>query len=106
VLNRPLLAAIAFLLLLLPAGCIFQRGMSAEQVANFLETSTNGAMSDVVCTTNDTNGWKYSCSYTDPHNGTRWRVGADIIENGPGNHPIPRASDQVPVNDPLPPPPS
>jgi hypothetical protein len=104
VLKGPLFAAIASVLLLLPVGCSFHRGMSADQVAAYFERTTNGNMLNVVCTSKDTdtNGWKYSCSYTDPHDGSRMKVGANIAQNAPGG-PAPVGSGSVPINDPLPP---
>jgi hypothetical protein len=72
--------------------------MSATQVARYYERTT--PMRDVVCTTNSTNGWKYSCSYTS-QNGDRLKIGADVRHTVGG--PVPAGSGAVPASDPLPP---
>lgn len=72
--------------------------MSATQVAQYYERTT--PMRDVICTTNDTNGWKYSCSYTS-QNGDRLKIGADVRRSVGG--PVPAGSGAVPATDPLPP---
>ena len=68
--------------------------MSTSQVAAYFERTF--PMRDVSCTTKDTGGWKYACSFTDPQ-GERRKMGADM-HNG-----TPFGSGNVPVNDPLPP---
>lgn len=77
------------------AGCGFgSKSMSATQVAAYFQRTF--PMQNVTCTTKDTAGWQYACTFTDPQ-GTRSKIGADI-HNG-----TPFGSGTVRAGDPLPP---
>ncbi len=67
--SVPVAAAISL------SACGFGQSMSAKDVANYMERTAH--VQDAVCTTKDTNGWKYSCSFTNPHDGSRGKVGAN-----------------------------
>jgi hypothetical protein len=74
--------------------CGFGNSMSTTQVAAYFQRTF--PMQSVTCTTKDTAGWKYACSFTDPQ-GARRKIGVDL-HNGK-----PFGSGTVPVNDALPP---
>jgi hypothetical protein len=76
------------------SGCGFGgSSMSTAQVAAYFQRTF--PMQDVSCTTTDTGGWQYACTFTDPQ-GTRLKIGADL-HNG-----TPFGSGTVPANAPLP----
>jgi hypothetical protein len=95
VVMRPMCAAILLAFAIFLAGCGFRKGMSADAMAKYFEKTT--VMPDTVCTTQDTNGWKYSCSFTGP-DGSRLKVGAT-----PKGDKLFRGSGAVRINEPLPP---
>jgi hypothetical protein len=95
VFTRPMCAAILLAFAVFLAGCGFRKDMSADAMAKYFQKTTSTP--DMVCTTHDTNGWKYSCSYTGP-DGSRWKVGAT-----PKGDKLFRGSGAVPINEPLPP---
>jgi hypothetical protein len=76
------------------AGCGSGPGMSSGQVASYFQRTF--PMSDVSCSTKDTAGWQYACTFTDPQ-GAQRKMGADI-HNG-----TPFGSGTVAVGEPLPP---
>jgi hypothetical protein len=90
-LSLPIITA----LVIVSSGCSLSGTMSANDVASHFE-KTAPTMLDVSCTTSDTNGWKYACSYTDRDSGARMKVGANVkgkIVYGTG---AVAAADQLP----------
>lgn len=65
---------------------------SATQAASFI--GKNSDIQNPTCDTQDTNGWDYACTYTDPHDGSLYRMG--VQKNG-------LSSGSVPVGQALPP---
>jgi hypothetical protein len=95
--TRAALASVLVTATVVFSACGYGHSMSAVEVARYFERTT--PMRDVVCTTTDTNGWKYSCSFVN-QSGTRAKIGVNVHGS------VPRGSPgAVPASSSLPPPP-